>query len=499
MKNLLIKAVSAGLVSVMLTGMLAACGSGNKSTDTSTTAGTAVATTAGDTTAAQLSANVPDADYKGYTFTYLTHQAEAGNNDWVTSNPRELVADSETGDLINDATYKRNALITQQYNVNFAMYPTTDEVTALKKSVAAGDNAYDAAIIFNNNVPSVITQSMLLNVSELPYIDVSQPWWDQGANSMTIDNQRYVLAGDLTILDKEATECLLFNKDLIQSLGLQSPYDLVNSGAWTFDALNSMIKGSALDLNGDGKIDYNDRVGMVTFNDTLQAFLVAGGGQLASKDANDEPVMTLGNPDCINISTAAMDLLYNKQDVLNWQALSSAGQAAVPQYQSIFTEGRSLFLWARMVVVELIRDSDVNFGIIPMPKLDTNQTSYRSVVNPYTGVMIGVPKTCPDPDRTSAVLEALSCESMYTLQPAYYDQTLQRKMVRDTDSSGMLDIIFGNRIYDIGAVYSFGNCFMDYIALYGKYNTDVASYYAKKQAAMNVAIQKVVQIFQSNT
>jgi len=497
MNNILIKTASMALSGLLLLGALSACGGGGQ-TNGGTPTTSMASVTAGDTSAAQLSPNVPAADYQGYTFTFLAHEVpELG--DWISMDPRELVAESETGDLINDAVYKRNSVISQQYNVQFAMYPSQDEWGALNKSVKAGDNAYDAAVIFNGTVPAVITNNMLLNVSNLQYVDLTKPWWDQGANGMTIDNQCYVLAGDLMILDKEATECLLFNKDLIQSLGLQSPYDLVTGGAWTFDALYQMIKGSALDLNGDGIIDYNDRVGLLTFNDTLHAFLVAGGGQLAVKDASDEPVMTLGDATCLNIAAQAMSVLYDQRDVLNWQALTPAGQQAVPLYQTIFTAGHALFMWARMVEVEMIRDADVNFGIIPMPKLTSSQANYLSVVNPITGAMLGVPITCPDTARTSAILEALSCESMYTLQPAYYDETLQRKMIRDTESSGMLDIIFGNRVYDIGAVYAFGDCFMGYIGLCKTYDTDVASYYAKNQGKMDADIKKAVKVFQSNT
>jgi len=147
-----------------------------------------------------------------------------------------------------------------------------------------------------------------------------------------------------------------------------------------------------------------------------------------------------------------------------------------------------------MRVVEKFRGMEANFGIVPLPKFDEAQTQYYSVVNPYTGVLLGVPKSVQDLERTSIILEAMAAESRYTLQPAYYDVVLQRKYTRDDESQEMLDIIFGNRIYDIGAVYSFGNVFLDFIALCNKSNRDVVSYYDKKSGAMQKAIDKLVAL-----
>ena len=502
MRNLSIKAASAALCALLLAGALSACGGGGTQTTTANSGATtavAGATTPGDTSATQMSPNVPEADYGGYTFTFLAHQ-EPANGNWLTLDPRELVSEQENGELINDAVYKRNSVISQEFNVQFAMLTNNNELSLLKKSVAAGDNAYDCAVVFNNNVPSAITQSLLMEVSNLQYIDRSKPWWDPAANALTIDNKCYILGGDLTILDKEATNSFFFNKDMIASLGLDSPYDLVNSGNWTFDKLAEMIKNVPLDLNGDGQMDQNDRYGILTFNDTLHAMLVSGGGALAVKDANDEPVMSFATQQNLNVITKATDILYDKNSVYNMQSRESSASATWgDHYQNMFSNNQGLFIWARLSLAEFLRDVDINFGIIPMPKYDTNQANYSSLVNPYTGVMIGVPKSCPDTARTSTILEALSCESHYTLQPAYYDETLQRKMVRDNESSSMLDIIFANKVYDIGAVYSFGNVFTNFSNLYNNYNSDVASFYAKNEAAFNTAIAKVVAIFQSNS
>ena len=437
--------------------------------------------------------DLPDRDFEGYIFTFLAHRHE--HVDWVNPDPREITAEAETGDPINDAVYKRNVMIEEKYDVKINMTALEDESSTLNKIVKAGEDIYDAVIMFNNNVPNIVPKGNLIETKNLPYADFSKPWWDSAVNALSIDNKNYLMAGDLLILDNEATNALLFNKSLLAGNGLQTPYTLVKSGEWTFEKFNEMTKAVSKDLNGDGVMDYTDQWGFYTYNDTLHALLVSGGGALALKNEQDIPYMSFAEAKNLNITEKVMDIMYDTKSVYNISVLGlknpNAGQVG---YDS-FEEGRVLFYWVRLRVVEAMRNMEDDFGIIPLPKYDKNQEKYYSVVNPYTGVMLGVPMTAMDPERTSVILEALSAESRYTLQPAYYEVTLARKFTRDEESEEMLDIIFGSRTYDIGAVYSFGNVFLDFITLAEKENRNVASYYEKQEAKMQAVIDKLVEIF----
>jgi len=492
------------LIFALTSGILISCGNNNANNANDATTN-AASVAADSTTGSQpdtepvLTADIPaDSDFGGYTFTFLAHLYDG--DDWVSTTPLELVAqlDEATGkevensEPINDAVYKRNLKIKEELNINIKMIADANEQNAMKKAVNSGDSTYDAAVMFNNLVPAVVTSDLLVNINKLPYIDISKPWWDSSVNSMSIDNKNYLLAGDLLILDNEATNALLFNKDLMASLGKELPYNLVKEGKWTMDAMNEIIKDAAADLNGDGVMKPNDdRWGFCVYNDTLHALLVSGGGALAVKNADDIPYMDFASEKNLAVMEKVMNLMYNPDYVFNISGGTYETQL------SMFQENRLLFLWMRMRVVEFFRGMESNFGIIPLPKYDDKQENYYSVVNPYTGVMLGVPKSADDLERVSIILEALSAESRYTLQPAYYDVVLQRKYARDDESQDMLDIIFDSRVYDIGGVYSFGNVFLDFINLAQKYNRNIASYYEKKIGAMEKAINKVVEAFQS--
>jgi len=445
----------------------------------------------------RIEPELPDMDFGGYKFTFLTLLYDG--DDWVGDKPFELVAEEITGgDPINDAVFKRNMKIMEKFNIDVEMTALPDHAAALKRAVGAGDPIYDAAVMFNNDVPGIVTNGALTNVDELKFIDLSKPWWDPAVNSTSVANKNFLMAGDLLILDNEATNAVLFNKGLMADLGLELPYDLVKGGKWTMDVFNDYIKGASKDLNGDGKMAWaDDQWGFVAFNDTLHALFVAGGGTLALKDGGDIPYMTLTSPRNLSVMDKVFDIMYNKDEVLNVQSDVSNSNDWSAAFYGSFEENRALFLWARLRVVEKYRGMESDFGILPLPKFDEGQDKYHSVVNSYTGVLLGVPKSAENLDRVGIILEALSAESKYTLRPAYYDVVLQRKYTRDEESSEMLDIIFGNRVYDVGAVYSFGGVFLDFIALCNRSNRDIMSYYEKRSGQMEKAIEKTVDIFQS--
>jgi ABC-type glycerol-3-phosphate transport system substrate-binding protein len=125
---------------------------------------------------------------------------------------------------------------------------------------------------------------------------LARPWWDRGSvRDISIGGRLFVVQGDLLILDNDAMEAMIFNKDLLRDHGLESPYDIVRRGEWTFEKLLEMAKGIARDLNGDGQMYIKDDLfGYILQGDVANSFYVSGGEKIASKDQNDLPVITFG-------------------------------------------------------------------------------------------------------------------------------------------------------------------------------------------------------------
>ncbi|MBQ6892902.1 MAG: hypothetical protein IJN48_01735, partial [Clostridia bacterium] len=96
------------------------------------------------------------------------------------------------------------------------------------------------------------------------------------------------------------------------------------------------------------------------------------------------------------------------------------------------------------------------FGILPYPKLTEVQDKHYTTISPYNSQFICVPLVNSDIQRTGILTEALAYYGEKDITPALYDVTLKGQSARDSESSGMLDIIFENIVYDIGYYYQFG-------------------------------------------
>jgi len=149
-----------------------------------------------------------------------------------------------------------------------------------------------------------------------------------------------------------------------------------------------------------------------------------------------------------------------------------------------------------MADVENLRGMNTDFGILPIPKYDAQQNTYLQTVSPYTGVVTAVPQSAGNPENSSIILEAMAYESKYILQPAYYDVVLSTKIARDDESGAMLDIIFNNRVYDIGDVFDFNGLGWEIIYMSMAYDRNIVSMYEKKEAGALKSIEKLTKAIQ---
>jgi len=165
-----------------------------------------------------------------------------------------------------------------------------------------------------------------------------------------------------------------------------------------------------------------------------------------------------------------------------------------PQYTA-FESGRGLILATLMQEIQKMRAYDLDFGIIPYPKWDEKQDTY------YTNVAIGnvagyvVPITT-DKKLAGCILESMAYYGWTDVYPEYYERMLNGKVVRDSESGEMLDIIFKNIRYEFTQVYSYA--FGDQKSTYTMMrmtlmnNEKIASRYAANESLFNGTLDKLI-------
>lgn len=476
------------LTAIMIIGLVS-CATGDNNGSAVTTAAAAGSDVTTGTENARVYPDLPEKDFGGYKFKVL-HWFVTG---WDNRKNKDIFAESENGDPINDAVYMRNLKINEKYNVTFSIENVTQDkvISMTQQFIRAGEDAYDLVYARMVDVPPLLTEGDFLDFNTIPNINLDNPWWDQNSVAkLSVLGKLYLVASDINIIDKDATAAVAFNKKYAADYNFPNLYDIVDKGEWTMDKMMELYKGKTKDLDGNGKIDENDIYGFLGKNDVTVSFYLGGGGTFVSKDKDDVPSISFESELNYNVASKVFDIIYDKENFYNQHLMQKVIDDTA--FEEMFSNGHGLFYWTRLDGVTAMRATETEFGILPIPKYSTEQANYLNMVSIHTSGLMTIPKTATDVERTGIILEALAAESKYTLIPAYIDKTLKGKYVRDSESEAMLDIIFANRTFDLGDVYGFGGLSNNFTSIAGTGNTDVASFYAKYEKATITAIDKFV-------
>ncbi len=417
-------------------------------------------TTTGETTSSVveapeiISSALPDANYDNHEFRFLTQDSTIPGFFCY-----EFDAE-QTGDTMNDAVYKRNLAVEDRFNVKVSTIVSTSYVDQFKNSVMAGEDSFDAFVAPSS---TILQNGYMygLPVDELPYVDIERDWWDKLVMEQSaLGGKNYALSGDINLVDDDSLWVIYFNKRLAEENKLGNFYQMVYDGKWTLDALKTACANAARDLNGDGKLDYLDQWGLVASSNCALSMLWSGGGMLGKLNSDGSMDITLDSERNVNVLTRIYDLFSAKDSVLVIDRDIPGSVAGTDNWTysyTMFKEGRALFFGYCLYTLPQFRDMEDEFGYLPCPKYDESQEDYISIAQSWVATALLVPKSAPDPERTSVILEAMASAASYYIIPAYYDIVLTRKYSRDNESSVMLDIMRSNRCYDLVYAYNFGN------------------------------------------
>jgi len=392
---------------------------------------------------------LPDVNMNGRKFTFAT-MGWADDTDYGF--PVDFAPHEYTNDPVNDASYERKLLIEQTYNCELIQLIPADTVVAFTNSVLADDKAYDVGRLRGPHLANLITSNCLTEWSDLTYVDMDKPYWNKNYyDSMALLGRHFGAIGDAQRCSYASTFIMCFNKDIIKDRELESPYDLVKTGKWTYDKMHEMARDIGQDLNSDGKMGQEDMWGINYDGDTIMGLINSVGVRAAILDSDGVPQLTIGD----ETSLMKLDRIYTEMRNINYSVDTLFYNWWLMNPTTIFGEGRCLFLLVSTNRVKELRALDLDFGIIPYPKWDEKDDYTPAAPGSYYPTIV-VAQTVTDLDNLGIVLEALAYEGYKNVIPAFYDSLLKTKTARDEDSSDMIDYIFSNIQYDIGFTYNFG-------------------------------------------
>lgn len=492
-----LRVVSLLLILAFTATMIISCGGGNKNGGNDSGNAESIGgedSEQSETSEERIYADLPDANYNGYEFKILTFGVQ-GSNQWENI---DLTPSEDDGDVVSDAVFRRNTAIEEKYNVTVKEVHLYDANfgTSLKTAITSGTNDYDLISPRLVDSAGYIQSGYFHDFYKVPNVDLTKPWYNQqGVAEMSICNKLYLVLSDTLLSHNDATSITIFNKQTVKDYGLEDPYTLVKEGKWTVDKLYDMAKATSVDLNGDGKMTPGeDQYGYLIWSDAIVTYLHSGGQRLVGKDENDVPVLTFDNEKTFNVLEKVFDLLYDENVTGNVQKADFSAYNGDSSFETLFSANRAAFGWCRMYMIPMLRAMETDFGIVPIPKIYEQDENYWSTVNVHHAFGLAIPITANDDilDRTTIILEALSAESKYTLQPAYYDISLKTKHSRDEESSAMLDLILSHRVIDIGDLYNFASFGSEFYTLAKNNDRNLSSFYEKNESKVNKEIDKTI-------
>ena len=432
--------------------------------------------------------------YKGEKLTIL-----ANSGFWPAD---DIFREEDSEDPVDSAIYNRNEYVKNTYQFDIEVVEDTDVATTLKNAYKSGISDYDVAAFCAYEACPLAAENIFQDLTQIENLNLSKKYWDHGLfEGLSIDNKLFYITGDISTKANAGTFLMMFNKKLASDLDLDDLYEVVRQGKWTLDYLNKIIKENGYVDDGNAKVDVYDKFGMGIQIEAYLAFFFGAGGRMVLKDNDQMPYLALNNEKNISIIDKIYDLtqLDNKtidaHDHLN-EPPYSAGEGFASTLA--FKENRCIFYLSNAANILGLREMDADFGVLPTPKYDESQKDYYSYV--YHGAALYViPVMNKRTAFTGFALEALAAESYKRVTPAYYEQTLKRKSQRDSDSWDMLDIVFRNRLWDLGYYARWSGLDDSFIAQIKKGTGSFAKWYKSASKSADKAIKKYIDAYNSTT
>ena len=403
----------------------------------------------------------------------------------------------ESGDVLNDAVYRRNQTVEERFNVKIVGIEGEEDamVKTLMNTVSAGDDAYDIFMGHSMYSGKAALSGYFYNWYDIPHIKFDKPWFPQVAmEALNINDRMYMTVSDMCLSFASNTYCMYFNKQLLANNDINDIYDRVSAGTWTIDALADISKELYQDLNGNGTPDAGDQFGFGSpLSNHTSTWLFAC----------DVPTVEFGEDGSVSsvYATERASTLISKLRTLykeNKGSVLTAGSDDESLFFSEFVDGNVAFITQVVGASESsLRVVEFDYGIVPFPKYDEAQDGYYTIPGGSVSCL-AAPASASDTELIGAVTAALSRESWVSVMPDYYDIVLKVKGARDETSIEMLDIILNGRAVTTAFLYDSFSGYTYKMAELLKGTKELASFVASNDKAVIRHYEKVMELFYSD-
>ncbi len=418
-----------------------------------------------------------------------------------------MLPEESSGNAVDEEIVRRNDAVESRFNVKLKLI-TGDTYIKVEEMIYTdimAESKSQYTLIDQHAVQAGATalRGELLNWYEIPYINFDKPWWsDSVVNDLTFNGKNYLAIGDYNLSALNNTYCYYYNTKDAEDLDIPDLNKVVEDGNWTVEYVENTVLTLWDDVNGDGNPDPKDYYGLTSSPySAANAYFWAFGEKIIVKDENNGMVVDFGrdNEKISGVVEKLYNLMHTNRGVDCYRGLEPDGSDAIHNVaRSSFSKKLCLFASGTFSDAKYHTMMEVEFGILPYPKYDTNQAEYYTNVDGSHGVL-AVPLNA-DPNKfemIGIITEALNAESYKKVVPEFYEVQLKIRYQTDATGAAMIDRISDSRVFDAGYLYGGIN---DYNFLLQRLvgvekSKDYVSHYAAVSGSTNETMQKIVDFF----
>ena len=469
--------VIALLVIAMTLPMALSCADTGVEGDTTAPAVTETPSSIAETTAEETLfavSNIPDdLKFEGQTVRILY---------WSDVPNLEFFVEDQSGEAVNDAIYKRNAKVQEQFGVTLDYTGTPGNynnqsafVNACVNSTQSGADAHDIFCGYTMTGATLMVQGVTQDMTDYSIMEFDKPWWPKSLISKaTVNGGIYFASGDISTNFIHMMYLVMFNKELlseVHSMNAEELYGYAYDGKWTLDKFIELGSNVYRDQDGDSTASEGDRYGVVVTNVHFDPFYSASGLDTVVVDGDGNLVLS---PDLFSQKT--VDLLEKLCNLLH-----TSGDAYIAKSEPLFAAGQALFIVDRpYIITRSLTNTDFSFGILPMPKYDENQEEYRTCLG-FGYTMYNISSAAPSPEAAAATLELMAYQSYLNVTPALFEESMKLRYADQSDDAFMFDIIRDGVDIDIARLFTMQLDKMSYSIFRNAVNGNGAGSYISQQ------------------
>ena len=397
-----------------------------------------------------------DMDMQGFTFEALARVTE-----WFAN---EVTAEDGTGDQILQAVYDRNWEVEEKYNCMMSQtFIDENEWTTWRNSVSSGEGTFKYSLNHMMQTASEALSGTMLNLKTLPYVNLEAAYWNQSMNKeLTIGNKLYFTANEFCTSSVYFTWLMIFNMRMCQERDIDV-YGMIDDGTWTIDNLYNIVSQSYED-DGNATVDFaSDTFGLTShWNTVMTNYIFAFEIPVVHIDSNNQVIVDFNdaNTPMVTAVEKVYDLFYNSANGghIMTDAEQSANYSGLLHDNALctkFSTNTALFTNTRLLGLETLRTADVQYGIIPFPKFNEEQTEYHSHVD-GRGSLLFVPYTLPanEYDYVGLLLDVLAQKTKEDVMPVIQNAALIGRYSEDSDAYRCLEMTMNGRTYAFAYVFN---------------------------------------------